>query len=99
DSMGQPPKTAVSRGAGRQDDSDERYIRQQFGTPECFRGERFFGRKCPPDANPEGMVKPGGKESKIRVQVKKPRCPRKAKQRGRNREEAESNFCTLTEPK
>ena len=41
------------------------------------------------------MDKPGSKESRIRMQVKKPRCPREAKQRGRNREEAESNSCTI----
>jgi hypothetical protein len=30
--------------------------------------------------------------------VKKPRCPRDAKQRGRNREEAESNVIKIPKP-
>jgi hypothetical protein len=38
------------------------------------------------------------KRTESAVSVKKPRCPQDAKQRGRNREEAESNVAKLTYP-
>jgi hypothetical protein len=62
------------------------------------RGHGSSAEKCPLDENPEGTGKTGSKESRIRVQVKKPRCSPEAKQRGRNREEADQTLSTITGP-